>query len=164
MNLPSNAKRLSIGDWYFSDKKEDNSVILGLGSCIALILYDSEKHLGVMAHLMLPRRPNTEFKDALDLRYIEDAVPFLLDIMRLHDAKKIEAKVIGGATLFKELLAKDRDSIGMRNVKSVIKELEKQNIPISKSAIDREHGRTVIFNHYTGKIEIRSYKAGTEEI
>jgi len=157
-------RRLRIGDWHFDDRKDAISSVIGLGSCIALALYDPVRHYGILSHLMLPKRLDEFISDSLDLRYIEDAVPFLVEMMRINGSKKIVAKAVGGATLFKELISPKKITIGQRNTASLIKALEKEHIPIVASDFDKEHGRTITFYHHDGILLVKSYKLGSMEI
>jgi len=59
---------------------EDTLFTLGLGSCVAIVLYDAQAQVGGMAHVLLPdpgvgREPNNP------ARYPASAVPALLERM-----------------------------------------------------------------------------------
>ncbi|MBN1231861.1 MAG: chemotaxis protein CheD [Candidatus Coatesbacteria bacterium] len=164
IKIPAEIKRLKIGAWHFDKNDSAVSTIIGLGSCIGLVLFDPVNKFGLLSHLMLPKKPTNAYSDTPDLRYIKDAVPFFVDIMEKNNAREIIAKAVGGATLFKELQMEGRLSVGERNIIALHESLDSLKIPLVAKDLDKEHGRTIFFFHNTGHILIRSYKMGENYI
>ena len=79
-----------------------------IGSCIVITLYDTKKRIGGMAHAMLPHRKNKmknyEVKPT-EAKYVDEAVDNLMKGIKDMggDITALEAKIIGGATMFKKL-------------------------------------------------------------
>jgi len=143
--------------------------IFGLGSCVALVLYDPEAGIGGLAHVLLPGpAPLTregENNSASSYKYADRAVEALLGEMEKQGAeiKKLRAAVIGGANMFltPDIEEKDmpgRPGIGSRNVEAVKKELERFEVPIFGEDTGGSNGRTITFDPGSGEVLITNYK------
>ncbi len=124
-----------------------------LGSCVGLVLYDAVSKVGGVAHIMLQKN---ERKDNRIGKYADTAVPALIDLMIKNGAerKKIKARIVGGANMFKWKSAKIIMDIGTDNVNSVREELEKENITILKSMTGGNSGYKIIFAVSDGIVHI----------
>ncbi|MDF2954991.1 chemotaxis protein CheD [Candidatus Alkanophaga liquidiphilum] len=132
--------------------------IVGLGSCVAVALYDPIARVGGLAHVMLPRRRVSIFCDAnggVDGRFAEDAVRLLLDEMLKAGAEKgrVVAKVAGGACMFPETMTV---SIGEENVRAVKEALRNMGVRLIAEDTGGNHGRTVILDTCTGKMTVKT--------
>ncbi len=78
---------------------------LGLGSCVAVILHDSQVPVGSLGHVSLPAASLSRDRSN-PARTADTAVPLLVDQMLKHGAalKRTEALLVGGATMFSDLL------------------------------------------------------------
>jgi len=138
----------------------------GLGSCVGVILYDLDKGLAGLAHVMLPDS-NLARKDTIHLaKYADTAVSALLDkLLKIGANKsKIKAKIAGGAQMFQVSAKNDLMKIGQRNILAVKQELDRLNIPLVAEDVGGNRGRTIIFNPQTGILTIRTVNLGTKEI
>lgn len=143
-------------------------VALGLGSCVAVALYDGEVRIGGLAHVMLPtsaecKRENTE---GFNLNKFADvAIPSMLKEMERRGCKveRIKAKIVGGAHMFKNIVDLEILDIGKRNIEAVRQELNKFTIQIIAAEVGGSTGRTVHFDLKTGIIQIRTMN-GIKEI
>ena len=129
-----------------------------IGSCIVVAIYDESTQIGGLAHAMLPEE-NVKAKDGgdseLQAKYADQAVALLIkDIVAAGGIKrKLEARLIGGAKMFK-LLSGDNYGIGYRNIESAKKKLAEVGVPIIKEATGGTVGRLVEFNLANGVIEV----------
>ena len=100
-------------------------ICLGLGSCIAVALYDPQIKMGGLAHVLLPDSSIASNQNKPG-KFANTAVNELLKIMRAKGAKleNIQAKIFGGAEMFPGINGYDKKSIGECNTLAVIKELE----------------------------------------
>lgn len=137
----------------------------GLGSCIGVVIWDAEKKLGAMAHILLPYSKNSDGNRS-SARYAGNAVAILIQelIKAGADKKRLVAKIAGGANMFsakfnppdKELQAE----IGARNIRAVRKALSQNGIPLVAQEVGGELGRTIEFDPGTGALLI--YKSNGE--
>lgn len=140
----------------------------GLGSCLAIMLYDPETQIGGLAHVMLPLPELSRLK-AQPGKCPQSAVELMLQQMEALGCKRdrIKAKLAGGSTMFAGLLLNHRNggvNIGPRNAQEAKRVLNSLNIPITAEDIGGDYGRTVEFILSTGTVLVRSFKAGLKEI
>jgi len=73
----------------------------GLGSCVAVALYDPEARVGGLGHLLLPNRPE---RNALgsERKYVDAGILEIVDELVQAGANRdrLVAKVAGGANMF----------------------------------------------------------------
>ncbi|MEP7344825.1 MAG: chemotaxis protein CheD [Gemmatimonadaceae bacterium] len=131
----------------------------GLGSCIALVLYDAESRCGALAHILLPneeRRPITR-----PARSAMHAVPLLQAQLRHAGAMgRPIAKIAGGASMFGSLLALGGVNIGARNIEATRRALSEAGIVLVAEDVGGDHGRSVFFDVASGEMHVRSLKRG----
>ena len=137
----------------------DTLITSGLGSCVGVTLYDENVKVGGMAHVMLPEFPETK-DDGNPAKYADTALDMLIDKLKQAGAKKrrFEAKMAGGAQMFKFSNSSDKMRIGARNVEAVKNYLKKNNIRIKGSEVGEDYGRTMEFDVTTGKATIKTVK------
>lgn len=130
---------------------------VGLGSCVALTLYDRNQKIGGLAHIMLPssngvrgHRPPYQCADT--------AIPTLLQEMRSRGAirQAIIAKVFGGARMFADYEA-SKEGIGDENIKSIRSLLKGQQIPLIGEDTGGNHGRSIEFHLSSGKVVVKAF-------
>ncbi|MFX1311421.1 MAG: chemotaxis protein CheD [Promethearchaeota archaeon] len=151
INLPIGHYAL-VNDKYISSKAHIKITIYGLGSCIALILFDEKCKVCGMSHILLPKaNPNKSLR--YPHKYADLSVKLLINELISHGAKKenIQAIVVGGSKIFNL----DENSIGINNIEVVKKELEKFKIKIVNKDIGGSYGRTVIFNTYNYSVLVK---------
>ena len=134
---------------------------IGLGSCVAIVLHDATARVGGMAHILLPS-PTMSRDTNNRAKFPHSAVPLLLEKMTAEGAReaRIQAKMVGGASMFAALLPVGGLQIGERNVLATRHALEKARIPIVAQDVGGGHGRSVYFNVATGEVEVRSLLKG----
>lgn len=136
----------------------------GLGSCVAIALYDPETRIGGMGHIMLPSGAGPKAvgnpKKFADLCISEMFRDLISGGCRTD---KLVAKIAGGASMF-DLPCSENFSIGDRNRESVITELLKKDIPLIGEDTGGKYGRSVEFNTETGQMTVRSLRSGIKVI
>ena len=142
---------------------DDVLVTLGLGSCVAILLYDARVKVGGMAHILLPSRSLTRQSDNL-AKFPQTAVPALLTEMALRgaDPLRLTARLVGGASMFASLAPRGSIQMGERNLVASREILSTQGIPLIGQAVGGDFGRSVWFRVGDGKIEIRSVMHGDQ--
>lgn len=130
-------------------------VIRGLGSCLAICLYDGGTRLGGMAHVLLPE-PASGASDAgtSPYRFAATAVPELVDRLLLRGARRsaLTAKLVGGASMFPVLRRDAEPPIGERNVAGARAALLEEGIPLVARHVGGDGGRTVRFDLSDGRV------------
>jgi chemotaxis protein CheD len=133
---------------------------IGLGSCVAIILYDRARRIGGLAHVLLPD-PSAARDDSNPARFATRAVPALLEEMRaLGASAPFEARLVGGAALFGNMLASAQGQMGDRNVGAASAAIAALMIPVLASDTGGSAGRSVTFDIATGEVAVRGVRGG----
>jgi len=135
---------------------------IGLGSCVAIALYDPTARVGGLAHVLLPNA--SAARDASNpAKFPETVVPLMIDEMtRLGAARaRIRAKIAGGASMFSNLATTDGDNVGERNIEATRKALAVAGILVESEDTGGDHGRSVFLRLADGRVEVRSTRVGT---
>jgi len=139
----------------------------GLGSCLAIALYDPEARAGGLAHVMLPT-PELSKDRTQVAKFPVTAVPAMLEQLQALGClrSRIVAKVAGGATMFAALLKSNKQgtNIGARNVTEAKAVLASLAIPIVGEDTGGDYGRSVELVLATGVLVVHSFKAGQREL
>jgi chemotaxis protein CheD len=132
---------------------------IGLGSCVAIALYDPKVKIGGLAHAMLPH-PSNGRKDAPPGRFAATAVPQLLEMMTKAGAspRRIRARLAGGASMFRDLLEGDGLRLGRRNVEAAREALQALNIPVDGEDVFGTYGRSVYLNTEDGTLLVTTVR------
>lgn len=153
---------VKVAEWA-AERGEGVLVTLGLGSCVAIMLYDAESRAGAMAHVLLPSISLA--RDTSNrAKFPETAVPLLIERLKAlgADPRRLSAKLAGGASMFSQLATVGTIQMGERNVLAARSALRGAGIPIVREAVGGERGRSVRFYLKDGRVEIRS--VGTNEL
>lgn len=150
---------VKVADWAV---ERGNAVIttLGLGSCVAIMLYDPDVPVGGMAHVLLPSKSLA--RDHTNAaKFPETAVPLLIERLKALGAepKRFVAKLAGGASMFAQLMTPGTVQMGERNIVAARNALRAAGIPLAGEAVGGSVGRTVRFHVKDGQVEIRSVGA-----
>ena len=155
---------VKVADWA-AERGDRVLVTLGLGSCVAIMLHDSERGAGAMAHVLLPSRSLS--RDATNpAKFPDSAVPLLVERLKGLGAepRRLVAKLAGGASMFSQLMTPGTIQMGERNIVAARNALRAAGIPIVREAVGGERGRSVRFHVKDGRAEIRSVGADAEII
>lgn len=135
---------------------------LGLGSCVAVLLHDPVARVGGLAHVLLPSRSLSRDRGNPG-RAADTAIPALTQQMCECGAspQRIVARLVGGASMFADLLAAGTVHIGERNVVACRLALRKEGIPIVAEAVGGQGSRSVWFDVDHGTVTVRSVHGGT---
>jgi chemotaxis protein CheD len=146
-------------------RDEQTLITIGLGSCVAIVLYDSRARIGGLAHTLLPDESMARDRSN-PAKFAASAVNVLLaEMARLGaDSSRVRAKLVGGASMFANLLPSGGINIGDRNVAAARQALERSGIRIVAEDVGSDHGRSVYFHLDDGRVEVRSLKKGNRVI
>lgn len=154
----------------------DHLIASGVGSCVAVTLYDPSIKIGAMAHAMLPgsrkscsernssnvspkakysqRSPATPLSKAGDTKYVDIAIEEMLRMMVAKGAKRkdLEAKIVGGANMFSAF----ESDIGRDNVLKAKEKLKREGIRIVGECVGGSQGRSVEFSPPSGIVTVKT--------
>lgn len=132
---------------------------IGLGSCVAIVLYDPRAKIGGLAHTMLPS-PASSRRPAPPGRFPETALDAMLEEMKRLGAvqKRIYARLVGGAAMFESILADEGTPLGTRNIEASRAALKAAGIPIRGEEVGANYGRTIHFHIDDGRILVNSVR------
>ena len=133
---------------------------IGLGSCVALIVYDRASCVGALAHILLPHEALSRAKGKAS-KFSSTAVPHVLEEMRaLAEIASPEARLVGGASMFASLLKGGGINMGERNVIATRRALVEAGIPLVGEDVGGDYGRSVFFDVATGRVRVTSIGHG----
>jgi chemotaxis protein CheD len=141
--------RVSVADLRVVD---GDSVLVtsGLGSCVAISVYDSAARVGGLLHAMLPSAPSPVETPA---KYVDSGLEEMLE--RMYEAgaspATVEAKVVGGSAMLDISVG---EAIGDRNVEAAERALEAADVPLVAAETGGSSGRSVSFCPTSGDVTI----------
>ena len=128
----------------------------GIGSCVAVCLFNTKSRWGALAHVMLPKRsdPNKPI-DEQELRYADAAIAVMLQQFSAHGipVETLSAKIVGGAGMFPDVQGRSV-RVGERNVESIKEILAAHNITILAEEVGGSVGRSVAFDLASGIVSV----------
>jgi chemotaxis protein CheD len=139
---------------------------IGLGSCVAIALYDRDTQVGALAHILLPNAAMSRETEN-PAKFPETIVPVMLEEMRILGARtpaRISAKLVGGASMFGQLANGSGINVGERNLSATRQVLGALGITIVAEDTGLDYGRSVYFHLADGRLEVRSLKKGDRVI
>lgn len=150
-----------VAEWAVG--KEGILISLGLGSCVAIMLYDPAVAIGGMAHVLLPSKSLSHDQDK-PAKFPETAVPFLVQrlVAAGADRHRLVAKLAGGASMFATLMTPGTVQMGERNIAASRSALRDAAIPLVGQSVGGERGRSVRFHLIDGHVE--SHTAGGDAV
>jgi chemotaxis protein CheD len=143
----------------------DVLVTIGLGSCVAIMLYDAAAEVGGLAHVLLPS-PALTRGATNPAKFPQTAVPALLEQMAARGAnpRRVTARLAGGASMFAALSAPGTIQMGERNVVASRQVLNSHGVPVIAESVGGEYGRTVRLHVTGGRIDVSSVAHGIQPL
>ncbi|MFL5540186.1 MAG: chemotaxis protein CheD [Longimicrobiaceae bacterium] len=135
----------------------DVLITLGLGSCVAILLHDRQARVGGLAHVLLPEPALARDRHNF-AKFAATAVPMLMDELAALGARggRIEARLVGGASMFTALMVPGSLNMGERNVRAAREALRKAGVPLLGEAVGGDYGRSVRFAAGDGRTVVSS--------
>jgi chemotaxis protein CheD len=140
---------------------QDVLVTIGLGSCVAVLLYDPVARVGGLAHVLLPS-PALSRADQNAAKFPQTAIPHLMELMAREGAspRRMTGRLVGGASMFANMSVPGTIQMGERNVVACRQVLHAQGIPLIAEAVGGDFGRTVKLRAADGQVEVSSVAHG----
>jgi chemotaxis protein CheD len=152
---------IAVGLGEVAVARADTPVVLvahGLGSCVAICLFDPLHKVAGLAHVVLPGqdphdRPNAKFAGS--------ALPVLVKAMTAAgsrgDPRQYQARLVGGAHVLAIGGTGALPRIGDKNVEAVNLVLSQAGVPVLGHDVGGGKGRTVWFDpREGGRIRVRT--------
>jgi chemotaxis protein CheD len=162
--LTENARMVAIGEIVVSENPGDVLVAYGLGSCVAVCLYDPVQGVGGMLHSLLPATPQSRTAQGQKnqapgspAKFVDQGVPLLVEMLLHKGAKRAQlfAQLCGGAQVLSAPGYKDSLKIGERNILAAATALQMEGVPIRGQATGGHAGRTAKLYIADGQVTVR---------
>lgn len=129
--------------------------VYGIGSCVAVAMYDKLLKIGGIAHVMLPEKLEAKQDCKCPGKYAESGIKYLLGLLEKKGSNKknISVKIVGGSEMFSPSEDFEK-SVGYDNICSVKSVLQKLQIKLSAEDIGGNKGRSIEFDLQTGTIKV----------
>ena len=151
--------RVKVADWAVAQGSRTIATI-GLGSCVAIVLHDAAASVGGLAHILLPEASLSRDHEN-QAKFPDTAVPLLVSEMRRLGARgPLQAKLVGGASMFGALLPSGGINMGERNIAATRRALESAGIRVVAEDTGGDYGRSVYLDVATGRVLVRSLRRG----
>lgn len=133
-------------------KAPERICCMGLGSCVAIFLYDATTKIGGVAHVLLPKAPHGT---KVVSKYADTAIKSLLEEVLAKGAHRgqLKAKLVGGAQMFPNLNITVTD-IGKQNIDEAKRALKGLGIAVVAEDTQGNRGRSATFDLENGRVSI----------
>ncbi|MFQ5343078.1 MAG: chemotaxis protein CheD [Anaerolineae bacterium] len=184
--MAENLRAVSIGEMVVSDTPDEVLVAYGLGSCVAVCLYDPTARVGGMLHALLPnaptplasrpRPPNLGGRkgsggdggrvDGNLTKFVDPGVSLLIDsILQLGASRqRLIVHLCGGAQMLSAPGFNNSLNVGERNVLAAEKSLRTSGFRIRSRATGGRTGRTVRLYIASGQVTVKSVGQGEQPL
>jgi len=147
---------------------KDTSVILtctGLGSCIAMCVYDPFSKAGGLAHMLLPTCRSKSDISSPPVKYIDNGAPLLINRMIKQGSvrENLIVKITGGARML-QIPGNSQLDIGQRNIEEIYATMARLDMPILGADTGGSYGRTIHFHLDSGRILVKSVNGTGKEL
>ncbi len=153
-----------MGELHVSSSPDAILACIGLGSCIALFVYDRVARVGGLVHIVLPKHDGGHGDNLA--KYADTAVPMLIDAVVKKGAirSRLTIKLAGGSQMTAALGLSDTFKIGVRNLAEVMAALEREKMRPAAADTGGNMGRTVRMYLDTGNIIVKTVGGVTREL
>ena len=137
----------------------------GLGSCIGISLYDPQRKIGGLLHIMLPDSTQARTSDN-PAKFADTGIPLMInDVIALGASRsRLVAKIAGGAQMFAFSNATDIMRVGTRNAETCKQILKRNGIRVIAEDTGGNYGRTVSIDLATGSYKVKTIDRGEKNI
>ncbi len=150
MNGPADSSAVNLipvrmGELAVSNDSSDVLSVVGLGSCVAVVLVAPQKRAAALAHVVLPEARMTGGREAPPGKFADTAVAAMLYGLRALRVKPedLYAVLVGGSTMFGHSHSSKLAGVGDRNVEAVREQLTRNGIGVASEDVGGTSGRSV---------------------
>ncbi len=162
--MSENLYTVPIGEMMISHTPGDVLAARGLGSCVAICLYDPIAQIGGMLHALLPTA-NSNGCQGKHTKYVKQGTALLVDALLKQGAKRSRLRVYlcGGARML-SAPAFDDFGIGEHNVQAAETALQSAGLTIRAQDTGKNTGRTVKLYTATGQVTIKTLEQSEQAL
>ncbi len=152
---------LAIGMLY-AGGPEREAHILGLGSCLAVAVFEPHAKLFALAHCLLPEQGEGRPPSTLPAKFVDAGIAMMLAALEMKGARRgaMMAKLAGGAAMFPVLGREVRPHVGERNIETAHRVLRGHGVVIAGEEIGGGEGRTVIADPVRCALRVQTLRGG----
>jgi len=163
--VAGNLRSVLIGEMIISNAPDDVLVAHGLGSCVAICLYDPLKQMGGMLHALLPGT-NSGKRRGKPTKYVDLGTELLVAALVKKGARlgRLRAYLSGGAHMLSSAGFDSSLNIGEHNVLSAKAALKDAGIRIRAQDTGGSTGRTVKLHIANGQVIVKTLKQGEQTL
>lgn len=145
-------------------RSPDTLTTVGIGSCVAVCLYDAKTKTGGLAHIMLSR--NKDHDTTAPAKYADTGIDALIRLMVCKGASEenLTAKLIGGASVLTPGRREAAITVGKNNLECITAILADTHIRITAQDTGGAFGRGVAFHTATGAVDVTVYTTPVTKI
>ncbi|MCH8815349.1 MAG: chemotaxis protein CheD [Chloroflexi bacterium] len=162
--LSRRVEAIGLGRFIVTNDPNDELVCLGIGSCVALCIYDPGKGVAGMAHLVLP--DSSEGRGTgRGAKFVDTGIPLLVAEMEALGGSRTRmvVKMAGGAHMI-VVAQGNGSSVGDRNVTAARQSVVALGLAISAEEVGGSRGRTVRILADSGRVLVASAGAEPREL
>jgi chemotaxis protein CheD len=155
---------IGMGEMAVSASPSAILTCIGLGSCIAVCVYDKVAKIGGMIHIVLPQNHGNNTDDLA--KYADTGVPLLINEVTIQggDKRHMAVKIAGGAQMTIAPGLKDTFKTGERNLVQVLTTLEQLGLGLKAAEVGGNLGRTAKLYIDTGIFTVKTVNGAAREI
>ncbi len=157
---PSKLPVIHLMPGEFRLSRNPEIIITILGSCVALIMYDTVTEVCAIAHCVLPESSFGEGGEENNaFKYVDSSFIRMMEIFQRMGIppERIVMKLFGGA---EQVInhAKGRESVGLKNIKKVLELAGLKSIRVASSDVGGNIGRKIYLLSNTGEVLLTRLK------
>jgi len=166
-NAPDATRRVvvGIGEMAIASGADDVLVTYGLGSCVAVCLFDPSARVAAMLHFLLPEaRINAKRATEQPAAFADTGIPLLLEAAAQHGLKKnrVRVRLVGGAEVANT--PGGPLATGRRNILAARSVLWRYGLFIDTQDVGGVSARTVHLTARDGRLLVFSGREQIKEI
>lgn len=152
-----------MGEMWVSNNPDDILVAYGLGSCVAICLYDPLAKVGGLLHALLPDNSNRPGKAT---KFVQPGTDTLIAAMLKRGARRhgLIAYLCGGAKMIIAPGFENTLNIGSRNIAAAKQALQSARIRLRAEETGGNIGRTVRLYINRGRVTVKTLKDGEKTL
>lgn len=156
MKVTTGEANVGMGD-YAIGTAGSTLIVLGLGSCVAMLIGDPVAQVGALMHVLLPSQSLSR-DHAKATRSPDTGVPLVLAELARAGAepRRLRGRLVGGATMFADLLPAGTVHIGERNVVACRSALRDAGIPVVAESVGGKRSRSLWYDVGADVVTVRS--------
>jgi chemotaxis protein CheD len=155
---------IGMGEFAVSASPGAVLTCIGLGSCIAVAVYDIAAKIGGMIHIVLAKHQGNNTTDYG--KFADTGVPLLLHeiIKKGGNKSRFVVKIAGGAQMTVAPGLRDTFKTGEKNLIQILYTLEQEDVGLKAADVGGSLGRTVKLYVGTGTVTVKTVNGIEREI